>query len=97
MLKYVVALAIAGAISAPLAAESQAQAQPQTSPEAAQTAPAQPQTVTKKKCRRVPDYQSSGTMLGPSHLECKTVEVPVKANGVATAQPTADSGSGGKK
>jgi hypothetical protein len=90
MSKYLIAVAIAGAMSAPLAAQTQAQ--PQPGPEVAQTQSAQPQTVKKQVCRRVPDYQSSGTMLGPSHKECKTVEVPVKANGSTNAQPTGEGG-----
>jgi len=95
MFKHVIALAIAGAMSAPVAAEAQAQpqAQPQAGPEVAQTQPAQPQMV--KKCRRVPDYESSGTMLGPSHQECKMV--PVKSKGSATAQSGGETGNGGKK
>jgi hypothetical protein len=95
MSKFLVAIAVAGAMGAPLAAQTQAQ--PQANPEVAQTQPAQPQTVKKQVCRRVPDYPSSGTMLGPSHKECKTVEVPVKANGSATAQPIGETGAGGKK
>jgi hypothetical protein len=90
MLKYFIAVAIAGAMSAPLAAQTQPQ--PQAGPEVAQTQATQPQTVKKQVCRRVSDYPSSGTMLGPSHKECKTVEVPVKANGSATAQPTGEGG-----
>ena len=95
MFKSMIALAIAGAMSAPLAAQTAPQANAEVAQPQAQ--PAQPQTVTKKKCRRVPDYPSSGTMLGPSHLECKTVEVPVKANSSATAQPTGTTETGGKK
>ena len=95
MFKFMIALAIAGAMSAPLAAQTQAQ--PQTGSETAQAAPSQAQTVTKKKCRRVPDYPASGTMLGPTHMECRTVEVPLKSNGSATAQPVGETGVGGKK
>jgi len=94
MFKYVIALAIAGAMSAPVVAQAQADPQAQA-PAGAQAAPAeaqpaQPQMV--KKCRRVPDYQSSGTMLGPSHMECRMV--PAKGHGSADAQ---QGGDGGKK
>ena len=89
MFKTLIALAIAGAMSAPLAAQTAPQAneaaqtqpvQPQATPEAAQ--PAQPQMV--KKCRRVPDYPATGSMLGPSHMECKMV--PAKGSGSANGQ-----------
>lgn len=99
MFRRVIALAIAGAMSAPLAAQgatqadAQAQAQPQASAEAARAQPAQPQMV--KKCRRVPDYPSSGTMLGPSHQECRMV--PAKGNGSANSQPNGAAESGGKR
>lgn len=97
MFKHVIALAIAGAMSVPLAAQAQpdAQVQPQASAEAAQgeAQAGQPQMV--KKCRRVPDYQSSGTMLGPSHMECRMV--PAKGKGSANSQQGGDARDGGKK
>jgi hypothetical protein len=98
MFKTLIALAIAGAMSAPLAAQAQvdAQAQPQASAGAAQAQPAQPaQPQMVKKCRRVPDYPSTGSMLGPSHQECKMV--PAKGNGSVNAPQAGATGEGGKK
>ena len=98
MFRHVIALAIAGAMSAPLAAQAQAQADAQApaqaSTEASQAQPAQPQMV--KKCRRVPDYQTTGSMLGPTHLECRMV--PAKGSkGSANAQQGGNDRDGGKK
>jgi len=98
MSNYLIALAIAGAMSAPLAAQAQAQADAQApaqaSTEASQAQPAQPQMV--KKCRRVPDYQTTGSMLGPTHLECRMV--PAKGSkGSANAQQGGNDRDGGKK
>jgi hypothetical protein len=100
MFRTVITLAIAGAMSAPLAAQAQAQVnaqvQPQASAAAAQAEPAQPaQPQMVKKCRRVPDYPASGTMLGPTHMECRMV--PAKGNGSANAPQGGETGSGGKK
>ena len=92
MSKYLVALAIAGAISGPVAAQNVPQPEAEAVQTAAQpTQPAQPQMV--KKCRRVPDYQASGTMLGPSHQECKMVP----AKGSTASQQGGETSVGGKK
>jgi hypothetical protein len=97
MFKIMIALAIAGGMSVPAVAQDQAQAaaqvQPQASADATQGQPAQPPMV--KKCRRVPDYPSSGTMLGPTHQECRMV--PAKGSGSTAGQQGGDGRDGGKK
>jgi hypothetical protein len=93
MFKIMIALAIASAMSGPAFAQADAQAQPQASADATQAEQPQPQMV--KKCRRVPDYPSSGTMLGPTHQECKMV--PAKGSGSTAGQHGGDGRDGGKK
>jgi hypothetical protein len=92
MLKFPVVMAAVAVMSAPVAAQTA----PQSNADAAQTAPPQPgQPQMVKKCRRVPDYPSSGTMLGPTHQECKMV--PAKGHGSTAGQPTGDNSAAGNK
>jgi hypothetical protein len=87
MLKFLIALAVAGAMSTPVAAQT---TQP-ANPEVAQNQAAKPQTVKKRICEQA--EEDSYSRLGGRKI-CRTVEVPVQPGGPANQQAPAQNTSG---